>query len=134
MYPKLKAYRGKFYQQAVAAMRARAGNADFREITTLRQTVLALPAAPDFTKEAITRVADPAVQRLKEILVIGRADVLARSEALQAEREKLHETGQLWQQCGVYLHNEMPASDHRQRREHLLRQPRRPGGQPGMVP
>ena len=113
MYPKLKAYRGKFYQQAVAAIRARAGNVNFQEIVTLRQTVLALPAAPNFTKETITRLADPAVQRLKEILVIGRANVLARSEALQAEREKLHETGRLWQQCGVYLYNEMPASDNK---------------------
>ncbi len=111
MYPKLKAYRGMFYRQAVATMRARAGNTNFQEIATLRQTVLGLPPAANLTKETIIRLADPAVKRLKEILVIGRADVLDRSEALQAEREKLHETGLLWQQCNVYLYNEMPDDD-----------------------
>jgi len=48
------------------------------------------------------------MQRLADIFLVDRAEVLERSEELQAQRARLGQLGQLWQECGIHLYKLMP--------------------------
>jgi len=109
IYPAMKGYREDFYRQAVYALHQRAGSVNVREVAALRKTVLGLQDAPEFTKETITRLGDPALKRLKEIFLVDRTEILRRSNPLMGERQKLLSLGLLWQRCGEYLYKLMPA-------------------------
>jgi len=109
IYPAMKGYREDFYRQAVYALHQRAGTANVQEVAALRKTVLGLQDAPEFTAETITRLADPAIQRLREIFLVDRTEIFRRSKPLVSQRQKLESLGLLWQQCGEYLYKLMPA-------------------------
>lgn len=113
LYPQLERYRQTFYAQASALAGKRVGQMDLEEVARLRQTVLGLQARPDFAKELIVRHADPALKRLSEIFVIDRDEVLAASENLQADRQRLAELGGLWEQCAIYLYQQLPDDENK---------------------
>lgn len=116
MHPQLKRYRNLLYKETVIRCEERIGKADLGEIVQLRGTVLGLSKGPNFTKEAIVARADPAIKRLEEIFLVDRSEVLARSKKLQAEREKLHAPGALWERCAVYLHGALPDDENKPKR------------------
>jgi len=113
LYPQLQHYRQSFYAQAAALAGKRVAHVDLEEVARLRQTVLGLQHRPDFSKELIIRLGDPALARLREIFVIGRDEVLAASEQLRAERERLAELGRLWEQCAVYFYEQLPDDENK---------------------
>jgi uncharacterized protein YkwD len=102
--PKLRRYSTRFQQQAALAAKGRVRTIDTAEVLQLRQTVLGLQKRGEgFTKEAIVRDGDPALQRLEKMLVVDREEVLAHAEKLQADRKGLEELGALWEQCQAHL-------------------------------
>ncbi len=103
MRPQLKRYCNQFTAQAKTATAKQATKANVAEVAKLRQQVLGLQGGANFTKENIVAVADPAMQRLAQIILVDRNAVLARSKKLQAERDRITQLGKLWEQCGVYL-------------------------------
>ena len=113
MYPKLKSYRGRFSQQATITSKRQIGRVNPEEVDRLRATVLGLQKGNDFTKEAIIRLADPAMKRLAEIFLVDRVEVLARSKDLQSRRLELQGLGLLWEHCGVYLYRLMPNDENK---------------------
>jgi len=113
IYPALEQYRGRFYQQASQLARSRLANIRYEEVARLRHAVLSLQQEGALTKQAIVTRADPALQRLEEIFVVDRADVLAGSEQLRAERQEMFELGTLWERCAEYLYRLMPDDDNK---------------------
>jgi len=108
LYPQLERYRARFQQQASTIGKRQVGTANLDEIARLRAAVLSLSKAGNLTKEMLVQQADPAVNRLAEIFLVGRVEVLARSTQLQAERQRLQALGVLWQQCAAYLSQTLP--------------------------
>jgi len=108
IYPGLERYRSRFYQQASRLARSRSRRIDGEEVARLRLAVFSLQQGGRLTREAIVAQADPALRRLEEIFLVDRADVLAASEPLRAEREKLFELGSLWERCAAYLDRPTP--------------------------
>jgi len=108
LYPNLERYRGRFYRKASRLTQSRSRQIDFEEVARLRHAVLSLQQGGRLTKEAIVAQADPALRRLEEIFLVDRADVLAASEPLGAEREKLFALGSLWERCAAYIEGLMP--------------------------
>jgi len=113
LYPQLERYRQMFYSQASALASKRMARIDLEEVARLRQTVLGLRERPDFSKELIIRQGDPALDRLREIFVISRDEVLAASEKLRSERERLARLGSLWDQCAEYLYQQLPDDENK---------------------
>ncbi len=98
LHPQLDRYRLRFQQQAAGLAKAHLRKADLSEIARLRMPILALTKGEP-THEEIVAKGDPAMARLTEVFVVNRADVLAQSEDLQAEREKLQALGKHWERC-----------------------------------
>jgi hypothetical protein len=88
---------------------------NLQEVAALRQKVLNLQHRPEaeFTKELIIREGDPALERLKEIFVVGREKVLAEHSNLQEARERLGGLGRLWERCAVYLYEQLPDNENK---------------------
>jgi uncharacterized protein YkwD len=98
--PLLRHYSSRFQQQAAVAGKRKAQGADLNEVVQLRQKILGLQHRGEgFTKAAIIAEGDPALRRLEEIFIIGRARVLEPSESLKGERKRLEGMGKLWQEC-----------------------------------
>lgn len=108
LHPRLKRYRGLFSSQAAVLVKEQAPKMNLEEAAELRRTVLSLQHQPDFTKELIVANADPAMQRLAEIFLCDREQVIAGSKKLQSERQRIAPLGMLWEQCAVYLHRALP--------------------------
>ena len=108
LYPSLERYRSRSYQEASRLTQSRSRQINLEEVARLRHAVLSLQQGGRLTEEAIKAQADPALRRLEEIFLVDRADVLAASEPLRAEREKLFELGSLWERCAVYLESLTP--------------------------
>jgi hypothetical protein len=106
--PQLKHYGGKFHQGAAAVVRKHGSPANSREVAELRDTVLGLQKAPDFSHEMLVAKGNPALKRLEELFTMTPDEVLRDSAALQADRKKLFELGRLWEQCAAYLHDHPP--------------------------
>jgi len=109
LHPQLKRYRGLFSSQAALLVKKQARKTNLEEAAELRRTVLGLQHRPDFTKELIVANADPAMQRLAEIFLCNREQVIAGSKKLQTERQRIAALGALWEQCAIYLHRALPA-------------------------
>ncbi len=102
--PRLRRCSGRFQQQAALAARKKVRNIDPAEVVRLRGQVLAIQRRGEgFTKEAIVRDGDPAMARLEALFVNDRAEILAQSTAVQADRKKLARSGKLWEQCQARL-------------------------------
>lgn len=98
LHPQLDRYRLRFQQQAAGLAKSHLRKADLSEIARLRLPILALTKGEP-THEEIAAKGDPAMARLTEIFVVNRADVLAQSKDLQAEREQLQALGKHWERC-----------------------------------
>jgi len=113
MQPQINHYSTRFYQQAKGAAKKKIGSVRLEEVAKLRQTVLGLQNQPDFTKETIVKLGDPALKQLEEIFVVDRAQVLEESESLKTERQQLQEPGKLWERCAVYLYEQLPNDENK---------------------
>jgi uncharacterized protein YkwD len=108
LHPQLDRYRVRFQQQAAGLAKSHLRKADLSEIARLRLPILALTKGEP-THEEIVAKGDPAMARLTEIFVVNRADVLAQSEDLQADRRKLQALGKHWERCLAALPQSPPA-------------------------
>jgi uncharacterized protein YkwD len=108
LHPQLDRYRLRFQQQAAGLAKNHLRKADLSEIARLRLPVLALTKGEP-THEEIAAKGDPAMARLTEIFVVNRADVLAQSKDLQAERQQLQALGKHWERCLAALQQSAPA-------------------------
>ncbi|MDX1963752.1 MAG: CAP domain-containing protein [Pirellulales bacterium] len=99
--PQLSKYRGLFTEAAWATSQSRLQAISSAEVTQLRQSVLELTKEEQLTKPQIVAVADPAVARLGELLLMDRTEIFAKSPDLQTRREKMAELGRLWELCAV---------------------------------
>ena len=102
--PQLDEYRRNFFQAASTISAARAQPDQAAEIRELRAKALGVSQAPEFTKEQIEQVADPALAQLKKILAIDSADVLRASGgkpngAMLKQRANVLALGRQWQLC-----------------------------------
>ena len=104
----LQRYRDRFQKQAALIVKKKVAKIDMAEVAGLRRTVLSLRESADFSKQAIVAKGDPAMQRLAEIFLVHRTDVLASSEKLQEERLKLGGIGGVWEACEAYLFSQLP--------------------------
>lgn len=97
--PQVRRYHELFYRQAVQLAGKKAKTTPLEEVAALRAVVLGLQQRPDFSGDLIRRTADPAMQRLRELLLIAPDDVRASLPAIPREREKLSDLGGLWERC-----------------------------------
>jgi uncharacterized protein YkwD len=108
LLPQLKHYSGKFNKIAIPLARKHSSEASPAEVKQLRETVLGLQKLPNFSHDLIVAKGDPALQRLHELFVIDRQEVLKQAASLQEERKRLLVLGRPWEECAVYLHNQSP--------------------------
>jgi uncharacterized protein YkwD len=111
MQPQLERYRNQFQEKAAAATKRQVGRANPQEIARLRAAVLVLRGKPDLSKQDIQQQADPAMQRLSEIFLVSRLEVLAQSKTLPKSRQELLQSAQPWELCAVYLYRALPAGE-----------------------
>lgn len=110
-------YRELFMKAALQVVAKRAGDANLQEILQLRNRVLQQATNENLTKEMIVSVSDPALVRLKALILVDRQDILKQYTQLEPRREALKVLGEQWQQCGRWLVQEdepgaaMPAVD-----------------------
>lgn len=96
-------YRGLFLKAAAEVVAKRTAEAHLQEIADLRTRVLQQTRNENLTKEMIVSVSDPALARLKSLILIDREEILKRQPALGPRREALKVLGAQWQQCGRWL-------------------------------
>lgn len=101
--PMLDRYRQDFLKASRTAAAKKYQSANMEEVAKLQQTVLALQQDPELTKETIVQVADPAMLRLQELLILEPQAVLGQHRQLVEQREKMQGIGLLWQACQQYL-------------------------------
>ncbi|MGQ9822267.1 MAG: CAP domain-containing protein [Thermogutta sp.] len=109
--PQVRRYHEMFYRQAVQLAGKKARHTPPEEVAAMRGVVLALQQRPDFSGELIRQVADPAMRRLRELLLISPDEVRASMPAIPREREKLSALGELWELCIRSLWEAIPAED-----------------------
>ncbi|WP_157731576.1 CAP domain-containing protein [Thermogutta terrifontis] len=105
---RLERYGQMFTRQAQRQAGQHLRQVDPRQVAAVREAVLTLRQRPDLTKEMIQQVGDPGLKQLQQWLVIPREVVLASSDTLRSEREKLSEWGSLWEECARVLYNAAP--------------------------
>lgn len=105
---RLERYGQMFTRQAQRQAGQHLRQVDPRQVAAVREAVLSLRQRPDLTKEMIQQVGDPGLKQLQQWLVIPREVVLASSDTLRSEREKLSEWGSLWEECARVLYNAAP--------------------------
>ena len=93
----LRDYRRAFATEVAAAVRRLRQGEVAAEIDRHQGDILALQRDPGLTKDMIVRIADPAVQRLAELLTMDRDTILAGSPRLRAARDTLITLAQLGQ-------------------------------------
>ena len=93
-------YRGLFLKAAAEVVAKRTDEAPLQEIVELRTRVLQQSRNENLTKEMIVSVSDPALARLKTLILIDREEILKGHPALKPRREALKVLGAQWQQCG----------------------------------
>lgn len=104
-------YRQQFMKAAAQAVAKRSTTSNLQEIAELRAKVLTLAKEENLTKEQIVSIDDPALKRLKEIIIFDRADVLKLSADLTKKREALFPQGQVWQKCIALLVEKQSTDD-----------------------
>ena len=108
LFSQSKAYGQKFQKRAAVLSRGKTASIDLAELQRQRATVLALKEDANLTKEMIVNSADPAMERLGELLVLDRKVVLEKSADLQAERDKLAALGKYSDKVAAVMLNESP--------------------------
>jgi uncharacterized protein YkwD len=99
-----KSYPARFAKAAAKVMEKRAKGDDFKkEVERLRQEVLAVSRDPGLTKEKITERADPARQRLEEMLSLEPGAVLESDESLARDRETMVQALRWWRNAIEHL-------------------------------
>ncbi len=96
-------YRGLFMKAASQAVAKRTGEASLQEIIELRNRVLQQARNENLTKEMIVSVSDPALARLKALILFDRQEILKQYPQLEPRREALQVLGEQWQRCGNWL-------------------------------
>jgi uncharacterized protein YkwD len=102
LQPQLKQY-GEAFKQQAAAVQASRGGANMTEVERLRAQVLALKELPNLTKDMIVQQGDPAMDKLREMLVVDRAAVLEKSPRLRDDRKRLLVLGRQWERTNQAL-------------------------------
>jgi len=100
---KLADYGQNFQRAAVAAFRDNVKDININEVRSLQQQVLALKERGNLTKEMIVSEGDPALEKLRSILLVPRAVVLNSSPQLVMQREDLVKIGTYWERCTAKL-------------------------------
>jgi uncharacterized protein YkwD len=92
-------YRQQFARTAAQVFAAQAGMKQAEEVAELRAKAVEASRQEKLTKEQIVEVIDPAIARLKEILLVDRQDVFAKGMNLEKVRDALLEQGAEWDRC-----------------------------------
>jgi uncharacterized protein YkwD len=94
----LRKYRGQVAKAATLAYAKRLNRNALPEIEALRKTVLDQARGDaELTKEMIVKNSDPALERLHEILLLDRSEVVDNNPILLKLREGLTPAGERWQ-------------------------------------
>ena len=94
----LKKYRGQVGKAASMAYAKRLDRKALPEIEALRKTVLDQARGEgELTKEMIVKNSDPALARLREILLLDRSEVVDKNPVLLKLRDGLTPAGERWQ-------------------------------------
>src|SRR5688572_19120358 len=93
----LTAYRQQYMKAAGAAAAGKLSPENIAEITDLRAKMKDLSSQEELTKEMIAEIGDPALARLKELILIGREAVVKRDPKLDQRRETLAALGKQWE-------------------------------------
>lgn len=99
----LTSYRQQFGKAAAGAVGQRVNPASVQEIAALRTRVLGLAKQEELTKEQIVEVSDPALARLKELILIKPSDILAGAPDVAKRRESLEGLARQWAACSKIL-------------------------------
>jgi uncharacterized protein YkwD len=99
----LSDYRQAFTKAAAAIIAKRTEVASLQEITRLRAAVLELAKNEGLTKDQITSVSDPALAKLKTLILLSPEEILAANPALAKRRETLGALGSQWEKCATLL-------------------------------
>jgi|GEM_PF-278960 len=101
--PQVRKYRDNFAQRAAVETKAKLQTVTVSEVQELRDAVLNLAKDEQLAKEQIVAKADPAMLRLAELLLVNRADILAKYPELPKQRAALRELGGYWETCMTAL-------------------------------
>lgn len=96
-------YRLAFFKAATAEGVKKLNDGNLTEIAKLRSEVLALSKQPELKKEDIIKVGDPALTRLKELIIFNREDVITKHPELLKKRDALQTLGKQWEKCAELL-------------------------------
>jgi uncharacterized protein YkwD len=96
-------YRQAFSKAAGAIIAKRTEVASLQEIGQLRKVVLDLSKEEGLTKEQIVEKSDPALAKLKSLILISPQDILAANPPLTTRRETLGTLGSQWEKCATLL-------------------------------
>lgn len=96
-------YRQAFGKAASGAIARRTEPANLQEISRLRSEVLALSQNDGLTKQQIVQIADPALEKLKKLILISPQDILTKNPDLVKRRESLRTLGSQWERCTTLL-------------------------------
>src|SRR5688500_1122978 len=79
LHQELGSYRQQFMKGAAGAAASRITPEAVAEVMALRMKILEVTHREELSKEAIVEISDPALARLKEIILVGRAEVFAKA-------------------------------------------------------
>lgn len=103
----LQEYAGNYMRRASGLYRSRLTPANAAQVQRLRNQVLALKDDESLTRQRIVAEGDPAIDKLRNLLVIPRETVL-EDEVLRAKRAQLVELSQSWQRIQEYFLKKRP--------------------------
>ncbi|WP_197529200.1 CAP domain-containing protein [Aeoliella mucimassa] len=101
--PAVSKYRQDFFKSASGTAAQKFAKADKAEIEKLQTQVNQLRLDPNLSKDQIKQLGDPAMERLAEIALVDRTEVLASNRRLVEERQRLLPAGKLWEVANGYL-------------------------------
>lgn len=96
-------YRQAFSKAAGAIIAKRTEVANLQEILKLRKDVLDLSKQEGLTKEQIVSTSDPALAKLKSLILISPQEILTANPPLATRREALGTLGSQWEKCATLL-------------------------------
>jgi uncharacterized protein YkwD len=119
-------YRQAFAKAAAAEGIKTLSEGNLAEIAELQAEVLDLSKQPELKKKEIVKVSDPGLARLKELIIVGREDVLRKHPELARRRDLLQPLGQQWEKCGLLLLVAQAEEDEKARREKEKKEEKEP--------
>ncbi|HTN75806.1 MAG TPA: CAP domain-containing protein [Pirellulaceae bacterium] len=96
-------YRTLYIKAASGTASEKLNAATVQEMTELRAKVLQLSQREDLSKEMIVEVGDPALARLKQLVLVDAREVFKRDPKLVDRREQLGKLGTQWELCAELL-------------------------------